>query len=176
MRSDKTGWEGILEIGEDILWQGRPQVRFRIKPFQIAAVIFGMAFSGFALFWMIMASQSGGFFWMFGLLHFFVGLSIGIGPVLINNLRLRGTWYTLTDRRAFIASEMPVMGRRIKSYQINAGTVLELKQSNPPSVYFAHEIKQGQQKSYQVGIGFEGIQDGVQVMAMMRDIQKARKS
>ena len=173
MNSDQTGWDGILEQGEKILWQGRPGIKLRIMPFQIAAIVFGLFFSGFALFWMIMASRAGGVFWMFGLLHFAVGIGVGIGPVYLSMVRRKNTWYTLTDRRAFIATDMPIVGRRIKSYPITSHMTLDFQQSTPPNIFFAHEFKQGKNSSYRIDIGFEGIDDGKKVLALMRNIQKA---
>ena len=61
-----AGWEGILDTGETILWQGRPDGKIVLRPANTATFVFGLAFAGFALFWMIMASTAGGFFWAFG--------------------------------------------------------------------------------------------------------------
>jgi len=173
VKADRTGWDDILEPGEAIKWQGSPNTRFRIKPAHIRTALFGLAFSGFALFWMITASQAGGYFWMFGLLHFSVGLCIGFGPVFWDAMRRKNTWYTLTDQRAFIATDMPVVGRRIKSHPITGNTVLDLQPTSPPSIFFAHEFKQGTNYTRRVNIGFEGITDAAEVLSLMRDIQKA---
>ncbi len=75
------GWDGILEMGETIPWQGRPDSHFRIKIGQIPVLLFGSAFSGFALFWMLTAASAGGYFWMFGLIHFSVGIGIGFDAI-----------------------------------------------------------------------------------------------
>ena len=166
------GWDGILEEGEEILWQGRPNSRFRIKIGQIPAVLFGSAFSGFALFWMIMAASAGGFFWMFGLIHFSVGISIGAGPVVIDNIRRKNTWYTLTDRRAFIATDVPFVGRRLLSYPITATTLLDLRGQDPGSIFFAEEFKRTKNGSRRIAIGFEAIPDAPEVLRLMRTIQK----
>ncbi len=93
MKTDQTGWNGILEQGEAIIWQRRPHTGFRVKLSQAAAIPFGLVFSGFALFWMDMASRDGGIFWTFGLIHFFTGIGIGLGPILIGNLRRKNSLY-----------------------------------------------------------------------------------
>ena len=78
-----------------------------------ASALFGAAFAGFALFWMAMAAQAGGVFWMFGLIHFGVGVGLiysvkidqanarvditmtltapgcGMGPVLVGDVEYR---------------------------------------------------------------------------------------
>ncbi len=166
------GWDGILEEGEEILWQGRPDSHFRIKIGQIPAILFGSAFSGFALFWMLMAASGGGYFWMFGLIHFSVGIGIGVGPIVTDNIRRKNTWYTLTDRRAFIASDMPFVGRRLLSYPITATTLLDLRDYDPGSIFFAEEFKRTKNGSRRIAIGFEAIPDAPEVLKLMRKIQK----
>ena len=53
-----AGWEGILDPGERILWQGRPVPGIVWRPQQMVTFLFGLAFAGFALFWMLMAATA----------------------------------------------------------------------------------------------------------------------
>ncbi len=170
----QDSWDGILDKGEKILWQGRPDARVTFKVSNFVGFLFGTAFAGFALFWMIMASQAGGFFWMFGLLHFFVGLSVAYGAMFWSAWRRRHTWYTLTDKRAFIATDIPFRGRSLKSYPITASTVLDYDGSSPASIMFNHEMRRSKNGSYRVDVGFERIDDGQDVYRMMRDIQEGQ--
>ena len=165
-------WQGILDQGESILWQGRPDGSVTLTIANVATSLFGMAFAGFALFWMIMASQAGGFFWMFGLLHFSVGVGLVAGPMVWSAYRRRNTWYTLTDRRAFIASELPIKGKTLDSFPITEDTILSLKDGPPDSVYFATRTRRTKNGSRQVQIGFERIENGTDVYRMMRNVQK----
>ena len=171
---DRTGWEGILDEGETVLWQGRPDARvvFRIeKAFQF---IFGLFFAGFAVFWMVMASQAGGAFWMFGLLHFGVGLAVAFGALFKDAYRRRHTWYTLTDRRAFIATDMPHKGRVLDSYPITPDTRLIMVDASArlATVNFASEEKRGNKgRRFTVPVGFERIPEGEKVYRLMRNIQ-----
>ncbi|WP_421701695.1 aspartate carbamoyltransferase catalytic subunit [Aliiroseovarius sp.] len=170
-----TGWEGILDEGETVLWQGRPDPRvvFRIeKAFQF---IFGLFFAGFALFWMVMASQAGGVFWMFGLIHFSAGIAISFGAIFWDAYRRRHTWYTLTDRRAFIATDMPLRGRKLQSYPIDGATPLEFSPGPLATITFASEVRRGNKgRRYSVPVGFERIADGDAVYRHLRKIQEAR--
>lgn len=165
------GWDGILDADETILWQGRPDGAVTLRPGNIVLVIFGLFFAGFALLWMIMAYQAGGGFWMFGLIHFSVGAGIVGGALFWGAFRRRRTWYTLTDHRAFIASDLPLLGRRLKSWPIDADTALELDDTPPGSVNFAEERRRGKNGFYLETIGFERIADAKQVYRLMRDIQ-----
>ncbi|MEO0751836.1 MAG: aspartate carbamoyltransferase catalytic subunit [Pseudomonadota bacterium] len=167
-----TGWDGILDTSETILWQGRPdgKVIFRLSNF--VGFVFGLFFAGFALFWMVLASSAGGAFWMFGLIHFFAGLGVAFGAMFWSAWRRRHTWYTLTDRRAFIATDLPFRGRSLKSYPITRETVLEYDGADPATIHFNHEMRRGKNGQYRVDVGFERITDGAEVYRQMRDIQK----
>jgi len=132
-----SGWEGILDKGEKILWQGRPDGKISLTPATIGTLGFGLLFAGFALFWMFMAAQAGGNFWMFGLIHFFVGLSLALVPIYAGSYKRRHSWYTLTNRRAFIASDLPLVGKKLVSYPIDKNSPLALIEGNPGSVIFA---------------------------------------
>lgn len=165
-------WAGILDEGETILWQGRPNGDVVVSLTTVASSLFGLAFAGFALFWMIMAAQAGGFFWMFGLIHFSVGVLLAGGPLFWDAFRRRHTWYTLTDRRAFIATDLPLKGKRLESYPITADTPLSLEEDPRATVYFAAGLRRGSNgKKRHTKIGFERIDDGREVYRLMRDIQ-----
>jgi len=170
--SNRSGWESILDEDEVIRWQGRPDGAVVWKVSNIGGLLFGAAFAGFALFWMIMAAQAGGGFWMFGLLHFSVGIGIAIGPVFWSALRRRKSWYTLTNKRAIIATDMPTKGRVLRTYPITKDTMLEIVSGDPASITFASDQRHRKNGSYKVKIGFERINDAKQVYALMRDIQK----
>ena len=167
-----SGWEGILDADEAILWQGRPDGNVVFRPSNIVGFLFGLAFAGFALFWMVLAASAGGFFWAFGLIHFSVGIGISFGALFWSAYRRRNTWYTLTNKRAFVASELPLKGRKLKSYPITETTVLEFDNATPATIHFAEETRRGQNGTSQVKIGFERIADGSTVYRLIRDMQK----
>ncbi|MDF0595419.1 aspartate carbamoyltransferase catalytic subunit [Psychromarinibacter halotolerans] len=173
MSTTPAGWEGILNEGETILWQGRPGHRLVIGVGQIAAMIFGLFFSGFALLWMILAAQAGGFFWMFGLIHFSVGLSIGVLPPFWSAWSRRHTWYTLTDRRAFIATDIPLMGRKLKDYPIDTQTPLTWDDGERGNVWFANEYRKTKNGSRKIPIGFERIPDARKVYDLCRKVKSS---
>lgn len=171
----EAGWEGILDHGEKILWQGRPDGKIVWTGSNIIMAIFGLFFAAFAVFWMVLAASAGGFFWMFGLIHFGVGLGIGIGAVVFSAYKRRHSWYTLTDRRAFIATELPIKGKSLKSYPIDDDTVLEFIDQDPATIYFATERKRGKNSTYTVNIGFERVENGREVYGLFRQLQKVAK-
>lgn len=168
----ESGWEGILDKSEAILWQGRPDAKVVFKFSNFVGFVFGLFFSGFALFWMIMASSAGGYFWMFGLIHFFAGIAVAFGSMFWSAWRRGHTWYTLTDRRAFIATDLPFRGRSLKSYPITRETVLDYDGAELSTIHFNHEMRRGKNGHYRVDVGFERIPDGPEVYRLMCDIQK----
>lgn len=169
------GWQGILDDDEEIRWQGRPDDAVVWKLRYLFTGIFGLFFAGFALFWMSMAASAGGYFWMFGLIHFSVGLGIAFVPPFGNAWRRRHSWYTLTNRRALIATDLPLLGRKLKSYPIRRDTMLEFDSGDPATIIFSSETRRTNNGSRTVKIGFDRIPDGRTVYALIRDIQKAAK-
>lgn len=171
------GWEGILEPGEAILWQGAPDGRVTLSLSQLPEVAFGLVFTAFAVFWMFQASRGGGYFWMFGLIFFFVGLGRINKQILGAARRRRYSHYTLTNRRAIVATNLPLVGRALKSYPITATTQLELNELGElGTVNFARQDKVSR-NSFQgaQAIGFERIPDARQVFSLMRQIQQEAK-
>lgn len=168
------GWQGLLDPGERILWQGRPDPGFALSPGAVFIIPFALVFTGFSVFWMGMAAQAGGYFWTFGLIFFGVGIGMLVNAVVGPTFTRRRTWYSLSDRRAFVATDLPIVGRRMKSYPIKAESKLEFRDGALSSLYFAEETRRGNRRSYTVPIGFERIPDGRAVYRLYRDIQQGQ--
>lgn len=164
-------WAGILDEGERILWQGRPDTGLTLGPHNILTALFGLFFAGFALVWMVMAMRAGDGFWMFGLLHFSVGAALVFGALFWGPFRRRRSWYTLTDHRAFIATDLPLQGKSLRSWAIGPDTVLELVDGPLQTVNFATEIRRSGSGTRRKTHGFERITEGREVYRLMLDIQ-----
>ena len=174
MNPNSDGWAPYLDPGETILWQGQPDGRVVLKIGNIAVMIFGLFFAGFALVWMVMAAGAGGFFWAFGLIHFSVGVGIVFGSLFFPAIRRRNSFYTLTSARAFIATSLPFAKRSLRSYPIAADTTLVIEAGKPGSVYFAEELRRQRNSSHHVRVGFERIADAEHVYGLMRQIQRGQ--
>ncbi len=94
-----------------------------------------------------------------------------IGPPLFSAYRRQRTWYTLTDRRAFIATDLAVSGRRFKSYPIDEDTRLDFVEGDPSSVHFAEAVRRGRNSTYRIPVGFERIENGREVYRLIRKVQ-----
>ncbi len=122
---------------------------------------------------MKIAAQDGGQSWMFGLIFLFAAIVHVISSTYRIPYLLSKTWYLLTDTRALIRTDFPLLGHRVKSYPITAQSHLELESRHKFNVYFAtrtHRSKDG--TSREIGIGFERIDDAEIVFGLARKIQK----
>jgi len=98
-----------------------------------------------------------------------------VGHVCWDAFKRRRTWYTLTDRRALIASDLPLQGRRLKSYAITAETTVELRPGTTPSIYFAKAQRRSRNGTGSEHIGFERIAEGDRVYRLIRDVQQGAR-
>ncbi len=168
-----TGWENTLDQNEVIIWQGRPDATvFWYWP-QKASLLLGGFLVIFALIWMKIAAQDGGQSWMFGLIILAVAVGLMIGIPYGKPYQWSKTWYLLTNTRALICTDLPMLGRKVKSYPITAQSHLELESKYKSNVYFAtrtHRTNHG--TTSQIGIGFVRIDDAEIVFDLAREIQK----
>lgn len=171
------GWHGILDPGEQILWQGAPDPRVVFAWTQLPEILFGLVFAGFALFWTTMATIMGGVFGLFGLPFLLVGLMVIFKSNYLMAYFNRHTFYTLTNRRAIIATSYPHAKREMKSYPIDAKSALELSQQDDyGNVIFHRKIWRSRNSGEKTkNIGFYRIPDARRVFSLMRQIQQEAK-
>ncbi len=179
----RDGWDGLLDEGETILWQGRPDGRVVWRNIVGFQGVFGLIITGFAIVWMSIASSiigSGpGFvfpfnlFPVFGLPFLLIGIYLLVGHVIMDAYMRSTTWYTLTDRTAFIASN--AFGRRkLAAYLIRDMPFLELEDTLIGSIWFGeHPTPAGQGAHVPRRIGFVAIPQARQVFAKIREARGA---
>ena len=172
-----TGWENIIDSGEKILWQGQPDTTMVFRPIHLGPAFFGLFFSGFSGCWMVDASKAGGIFWMFGLVHFFAGIGVMLSGPFGGAWIRRHCFYTLTSRRAIIASDYPMMGKQLKSYPIAPTSVLELQEDGDWATLSFHKESRRDSDGNNLTnvVGFQRIRDGRHVFSLMRQIQSESK-
>lgn len=137
------GWDGLLEPGGTILWQGQPVPRPFGPDWSPGQTLFGLVFAGFGIFWMRLTGDMDldsappifRAFPLFGLLP--LGLwAAAIRPLWVGQL-MRRTRYTLNDRRAFIAVDDPLSGRKLDNPPLTADAPLRLIDGTPGSLQSA---------------------------------------
>ncbi|MCG6903874.1 MAG: hypothetical protein LJE68_14465 [Rhodobacter sp.] len=159
-------WRGILRPGERILWQGGPKQAFYWRR-QYNSGLFGAGAVLVILFFFLGESET----WVIWFMLVLAVVSV-IGIPLRDAVIRHHSFFTLTNRRAFIGTDMPVLGRRLNSYPIGAETELRFERDLFSAIYFAHEMKRTEHGEYRVDIGFENIDDGDRVYDLMLQIQK----
>lgn len=166
------GWESILEPGERVLWQGRPDGGLRFDGFDLGTTVFGLAAAGFAIFFFVQglgAVGSGALGFLFplaGLVFLGVGLNLAGGRFFLDAWRRRRTWYSLTSRRAFIATQL-FGRRRLREWRIDASTVVDLRDGPLQSVGFTgSRVAPAAARA-----SFDGLADGRQVLALMEQVK-----
>lgn len=165
-------WTGILREDEDIIWQGAPDQGFRVDAIALLGVMFGAIFAGIAVVFMVDAMQVGGYFWTAGLIHFSVGLTIMAGSLWGDTFKRRHTFYTLTNQNGYVATNFPVLGRKLHTYPIHTDTAVTLIPGDLGSVHFATKDVRTKHGYKTKDIGFDRITNASEIYAMIRDIQK----
>ncbi|AHM03119.1 hypothetical protein roselon_00690 [Roseibacterium elongatum DSM 19469] len=141
--STTAGWDGLLSKGETLVWQGQPESGVDWARLFHPLTLMGVIFTGFSIFWigaaMSILDNGPGGIWMlfplFGVPFLLIGLYMLVGRLLVDAYIRSHTWYTLTDRTAFIAVDMP--GRKwLDSYPLRDMDMLRLEDGIPGSIVF----------------------------------------
>jgi hypothetical protein len=166
------GWEGVLEPGERVLWQGQPDGALHFDGFEIGQTVFGVAFAGFALFflWQGMGAVADGpqgiLFPLVALVFLGVGANLAGGRYFLDCWKRRNTHYSLTTRRAFIATNL-FGWRRLREWRIDASTKVDLLPGPWPSLGFTgSRTAPGAARA-----SFDYLEDARAVQALMRSVQ-----
>jgi hypothetical protein len=177
----EPGWEGILDPGERVLWQGRPDGAMRADLSDIRRAVFGAVFAAFGLVWTVAVVRQGvpnGLMALVmplaGLAFAALGVNLATGGVPFGVLRRRSTTYTLTDRRAIVATEW--LGRRtLRSYPLGPDSHATLDDGPRPAIRFATGFAQIEDGSRRTRHGFTHLgSDARQVYDLIRRIQRGQ--
>lgn len=191
-----TGWEAYLEPDETILWQGRPDPRWSWRGGENGTLILGAFVLGFLIFAVVDSAppddtSSIAPLLVWALFAVLLGVS---GPLAMQMVR-RGTWYTLTSRRAVIAHWPMIAGvtvyRGLDCYPISQVARVPSDVSGLETVQFSWL---SQRRTFSDGwhhvplrnsvsgggyrrdhaVGFERLSDGAEVEALCRSVLDAR--
>ncbi len=175
MSAGEDEWDAILSPDERILWQGRPGTGLAFDMKNAKEFLPGALSMGFSIVWMRATRDGATEMQIIGLLLFLAGLyQLFFAPFFRGYLRRACTFYTLTDKRAFVAVDHPLIGRSLKSYKIGPETSLDFQPGPYASIYFATEVEQGHESTRARRIGFENLKEGEAVFGMMGQVQQGR--
>lgn len=161
----------ILQPGERILWQGRPEGRAPLDVSRPLELLVGLGFVAFSMAWMNGAMQAGPI-WLLGFFPLGIGLRLAVWRAWGPRLRAKLAHYTLTDRRAIADLRWPLLGHRISDLHIGPATLLDTDGREPATLTLTNTTLAGQTGARPQTLRFERISDGPQVLALMRDVQK----
>lgn len=192
-----SGWEGLLEDGEDVLWQGKPKPGLELSEMIDMQTVMGIVFTAFATFWVTQAAsmvsemrsapEAFKLFPLFGLIFVAVGLNMLVGRHIKTAYQRRNTFYTLTNQAAFIATKS-LGSRKLTRFGLDEMSEISLTDSAKGwgSVHFDKEVthyqsnRSNRRSSTRVAhrpIGFLRIDDARKVHRMLieaqRDVEKA---
>lgn len=120
-----------LDTNEKLIWTGRPKTGVVFRIADIFLIPFSLLWCGFAIFWVIMASQGSIFFAMFGIPFVVIGLIFVFGRFIIDAKQRENTYYGLTDDRIIIKSG--IYNKSIKSLNIKTLSDIEYVEKNDGS-------------------------------------------
>lgn len=119
-----------LENDENLLWTGKPKSGVVFRQADIFLIPFSVLWCGFAIFWVIMASQAG-IFALFGIPFVIIGLIFVFGRFIIDSKQRENTTYGLTEDRIIIKSG--ITSKKIKSLNIRTLSDIEYSEKNDGS-------------------------------------------
>lgn len=166
--------ETILEPGETVTWQGRPEGSFVIGVEGLALGLFGLLVLGIAWGFSLVFASAGISPWPCRA----CGAGLAVACVLLfpmlDMLNRRRTRYLLTDRRALIVS-----GAKVAAYPVSSWRDIVFRPGPPDTVHFARR-RNSRAHGSSLGrpafdVGFERIEGGAQVYRRMLDMQDGRK-
>lgn len=175
-------WRDILAHGERILWQGAPDndIPFRkaTGPEIMAGIVMMVGIAVVILLALPEANSifATAFLVLFGLVMTGVTAYVAYGHTILASYRLRHSFYTLTNQRAY--SGWRLLGRRwLKSMDICSHTIIELDQGNPGSVRFSqvtYDLRYIRYKNRTKKFEFLNIRDAKAVCQLVLQVQQGK--
>ena len=124
--SGSTELSDFLNNDERLVWTGTPKTGIIFKKADIFLIPFSVFWCGFAIFWVIMASNTSGMFGLFGIPFVLIGLLLVFGRFIIDKKQREKTFYGITDTRIIIRSG--IFSKKTDSINIRTLTNLEFSE------------------------------------------------
>lgn len=163
-------WNGLLNPGERILWQGQPDSRIDWRALRPVPALIGGVFTvvGLGLCGASLARLGADGLHalvpaVMGLVFAGVGLRAAVGDVVLDGYRRAHTWYTLTSERMLIATETRGK-KRLRDHVLTPETGVIFEDGAPGSVLIS-----GHRRG-----GFRRIDDARHVYDLVRRVQRGQ--
>ncbi|KPU83325.1 hypothetical protein JI58_09175 [Marinosulfonomonas sp. PRT-SC04] len=165
-------WEDIFEPDEVLLWQGRPDPSFAWQKRHILPVILGLGVACLGILWIFFTPLGNGYTVIMGLVLLLLAAFLAIAPPVMAAMVRKASWYSLSNKRGYIAMHRPNLGRKLAAYPIDPDFELKFDAKTPATIIFAMAVRKTGSVSDPVKISFDLIEDGQKVYDLMRKIQR----
>ena len=171
MTAQASEWDGILDPDETIVWQGSPTGRVRSEFKSAFHFVFMLVWGGIPTVMVI--SNPASLFLIVPAVFMAITVWFFVGQHFWAAYRRRNTFYTLTDRRVFIGTN--VFGKRtLDSIPITPDLNIELDDKPEGNIWLDDGGKTGKFVNGQrQRRGFEQLADPREIYAKLRTVQKA---
>ena len=156
MTNHPAGWEDLLDEDETILWQGQPGKGIIWSDLIRIESVIGAFFTLFSTAWitgtllMLCGIGAAGpvaivilLFPLVGSIFFVIGLYLLVGRLWHDAYERRNTWYTLTNKAAFIATN--TFGRRrLQRVGVEQMRGFDLVDQDPGTIWFGYRALRSQ--------------------------------
>ena len=164
------GWDAILDEGEELLWQGQSQPQPEQPTYPklsfLAGIICFLMTMG-----LVFADDATTAQQWFGLVFLPIGIWLVVPSRFWPSRRRKGSFYSLSNRRAFRGETSRWGKLRLISWPITEDTSFRLIRDNPPSVrFYEGRLESGRRPRYHEA--FEAIPDAPEVYKLLLRIQK----
>ncbi len=164
-------WDGLLDPDEHIIWQGAPDSGLRLAWTSFGQPILGVIFTIIAAKGFNLEEAPGATNLILPAFFGAVGL---YELVLIHPWKAyvrRKTFYSLSNKRAFIGTSLPFRPRTLESFPLSHDTTVTLTDGTRSNIHFAERIKPGKRRDTVIPIGFEDLTEGRNVYSLIRRVQ-----
>lgn len=172
MTDQTIGWEDIFEPDEKLLWQGRPDPNFAWQKRHILPVILAIGVACLGVIWIFFTDLGSGYTVIMGVILLLLAVFLAIAPPVMAMMVRKASWYSLSNKRGFIAMHRPNLGRKLNAYAIEPDFDIKFDGKTPATIYFAIAPRINGNRADLMKISFDLIEDGQKVYDMMRAIQK----
>ena len=163
-------WAGLLDPDERVIWQGQPSGRVQLEFESAFSVLFMVVWTAIPLFALIAQPQSA--LLIVPVLFVGIGAYFFVGQHFWAAYLRRRTFYTLTNKRAFIGRST-FANRTLDSFPITEATTLQLDEGRACAVWFSTGAQSKMFSNSKEGpIGFERLDDPRAVYQLLRQVQR----
>lgn len=170
----QIGWEEIFEPDEVLLWQGRPDPSFAWQKRHILPVILGIGVACLGVIWIFFTTLGNGYTVIMGVVLLLLAAFLAIAPPVMAMMVRKATWYSLSNKRGFVAMHRPNLGRRLNAYAIDPDFPIKFDGKALGTIFFALAPRPSGNTSDLMRINFDRINDGQKVYDLMCAIQKGK--